>query len=283
MAVQYLSQPLTIAALKPFNHARAFRRGIKRRMLLANAILTSMLTPEEHTAFEQSTARVAAAALPALRNAVASDAGQTNPLSSTTHTVRFITHLHRGLDQVAAQAAATGPAMHCQAGCAHCCRVRVEATEPEIFWIAQHLRQSAPHDVQRIMTVLADRIQERLEESRTMPASGPALTCAFLVDAKCSIYPVRPAVCRKAHSLDVQACASHAPTIAQNLALLLQSESLIQGSNIAYREAGLSMQPQELLAGVLQALTNPQWEQDWSGSAASIPTHSTDENTSGDV
>lgn len=234
-----------------------------RRTVSVDAILSGMLTPEEHTAFKQSTDRVAAAALHALQAAVAADANQSHPPSTTTHTVRFIASLHRGLDHVAMQAADRGSAIHCQAGCAHCCRVRVEATEPEIFWIVQYLRQSMPDDVPRIEKLLAARIQERAQESRTMPASGPSLLCAFLVDAKCSIYPVRPAVCRKAHSLDVQACASHAPTIEQNLELLLQSESLIQGSNAAYREVGLSLQPQELLAGVLHALTHPQWEQDW--------------------
>ena len=57
--------------------------------------------------------------------------------SAAQAAVGFIEQLHQGLDTVAEQAGANGPKPACQAGCAHCCHLRVEATDPEVLHIAQ--------------------------------------------------------------------------------------------------------------------------------------------------
>ena len=78
--------------------------------------------------------------------------------------------------------------------------------------------------------------------------------CSFLVHDRCTIYSVRPAACRKAHSLSAAHCAEQSPTIPQNLRLLVDAEALMAGTALAYRDQPLPASAHELNAAVLAAL-----------------------------
>lgn len=215
-----------------------------------------MLTDDERSAFLQSIARVRQRAAQALRQAQGADGAD--------GAVAFIAQLHRGLDTVTEQARATGPQPACQAGCAHCCHLRVEATEPEVFHIAQHLRAQPA-------TVRADAISALQRHVATAQASTTRQACSFLVDDRCSIYPVRPAACRKAHSLSATHCAEQSPTIPQNLRLLVDAEALMAGTALAYRDQPLLASAHELNAAVLAALNDPAAQARWyQGNAAAL-------------
>lgn len=219
------------------------------------------LTEAEQAAFLQSIARVrsaAARALQAARSTALQRAAATGAEAHKTTeaaaqaAVGFITQLHHGLDTVADHARTTGPQPACQAGCAHCCHLRVEATEPEVFHIAQHLRAQPP-------VALADTISALQRHAATAalnPASPARQACSFLVNDRCSIYPVRPAACRKAHSLSAMHCADQSTTIPQNLRLLVDAEALMAGTALAYRDQPLPASAHELNAAVLAALTH---------------------------
>ena len=220
------------------------------------------LTEAEQAAFLQSIARVRSAAGRALR------AAQTNAMQGATADVTcviatgqapdatesaaqaavdFIAQLHQGLDTVAEQARANGPQPACQAGCAHCCHLRVEATDPEVLHIAQHLQTLPSAD--QAATLL--RLQQHGAEASAGTTRQP---CSFLVHDRCTIYSVRPAACRKAHSLSAAHCAEQSPTIPQNLRLLVDAEALMAGTALAYRDQPLPASAHELNAAVLAAL-----------------------------
>lgn len=217
------------------------------------------LTEAEQAAFLQSIARVRSAAGRALR-AVQAHAMQgaaahgTNAIAATQAAeataqaaVDFIAQLHKGLDTVAEQARATGPQPACQAGCAHCCHLRVEATEPEVLHIAQYLR-TLPGADQATTTL---RLQQHVAAASAGSTRQP---CSFLVNDRCAIYSVRPAACRKAHSLSAARCAEQSPTIPQNLRLLVDAEALMAGTALAYRDQPLPASAHELNAAVLAAM-----------------------------
>ena len=65
---------------------------------------------------------------------------------------------------------------------------------------------------------------------------------------------MRPAACRKAHSLSAAHCAEQSPTIPQNLRLLVDAEALMAGTALAYRDQPLPASSHELNAAVLAAL-----------------------------
>lgn len=266
------------------------------------------LTEAEQAAFLQSIDRVrnaAARALRASRATALQRAAATGAKEAEAHAateaaaqaaVDFITQLHQGLDAVASQAIAIGPQPACQAGCAHCCHLRVEATEPEVLRIAQHLRTlpaaeqaAANRRLQQHVaaskppaTALAQmdpssshpQPEHSAEPTQTRLATGQP--CSFLVDDRCSIYSVRPAACRKAHSLSAAQCAERAPTIAQNLRWLVDAEALMAGTALAYRDQPLPASAHELNAAVLAALMEGhpaallRWYQ---GDAAALAAH----------
>lgn len=225
-----------------------------------------MLTEDERTAFLQSIARVRQRATQALQQAQGADGA-----------VAFIAQLHRGLDTVAEQARAAGPQPACQAGCAHCCHLRVEATEPEVFHIAQHLRAQPPAAQADAISAL----QRHATTAALNPASPARQACSFLVDDRCSIYAHRPAACRKAHSLSVQHCAEQSATIPQNLRLLVDAEALMAGIALAYRDQPMPSSALELNAAMLAALTNPAALHRWyQGDPAALgPTPAQDPHT----
>ncbi|WP_228894929.1 YkgJ family cysteine cluster protein [Acidovorax sp. Leaf73] len=215
-----------------------------------------MLTDDERSAFLQSIARVRQRAAQVLRQSQGAD-----------DTVAFIAQLHRGLDTVAEQARTTGPQPACQAGCAHCCHLRVEATEPEVFHIAQHLRAQPAEALADALSAL----HRHVTTAALNPTNPARQACSFLVDERCSIYPVRPAACRKAHSLSAQHCAEQSATIPQNLRLLADAEALMAGTALAYRDQPLPASAHELNAAVLAALKDPTAQARWyQGDAAAL-------------
>ena len=182
------------------------------------------LTEAEQAAFLQSIARVRNAAGRALRaaqtnavqgtaahgtGAIATGQAPDATESAAQAAVDFIAQLHQGLDTVAEQARTNGPQPACQAGCAHCCHLRVEATDPEVLHIAQHLQTLPSAD----QATTLRRLQQHAAAASVGTTRQP---CSFLVHDRCAIYSVRPAACRKAHSLSAAHCAEQSPTIPQN-------------------------------------------------------------------
>ena len=206
------------------------------------------LSPEELAAFRQSTDRVRAAALAYLSDK-----------RGSPQVINFVRNLQSGVDQVVAAAVGQGVQLACKAGCSHCCHALVEALEPEIFRIAQAVAAWPEPEI--------NALQERLQAYAAMPSEvapwARRMPCAFLVNDLCSIYEVRPGVCRKGHSLDVAPCAAKAPEIPQSLNIVLGAEALLQGTSQAYREIGLHAAGHDLGPAVLIALADPTAESRW--------------------
>ena len=206
-----------------------------------------MLTDEERIAFHKSIAGVRHLAAKSL--AQASDVGRA---------IEFVANLHRSLDSVALHASKIGPVPDCKLGCSYCCHIRVEATDPEIFGIARRIRQRPAAEV----AVVIEKLQRHATE-RSVGGGDTRQCCAFLVDAQCTIYEVRPATCRKAHSLSVKQCETLSPEIPQNLKLLVEADAMMAGTAEAYRDCKLHAAAHELNSAVLAALDDQSAEARW--------------------
>lgn len=189
-------------------------------------------------------------------------AGALQARPGVEHALHFIAHLHAGIDKTVADAMQRGQQPDCRAGCDSCCHLRVELGQAEALRIARHLRQGPVPALQQ----LRQRLQQRLAlQSAATP--GLRLACAFLQDGLCSIYALRPASCRKAHSFSVSACQAQAAEIPQDLSITLAAEALQRGTAAGYRQAGLAADALEMTAAMLWALEEGA-EAGWAGPEA---------------
>jgi uncharacterized protein len=188
-------------------------------------------------------------------------------LAPGTAVVRFITTLHQGVDRVVNNAVQHGVGLACAAGCSHCCSTQVSAQPVEALLIAQALRELDS----AAQTALVQRLRAHgaaLAQTAPNAAWNQRPPCAFLVGGLCTIYAVRPAACRKAHSLDVAPCAASSAHIPQSMKILAGAEALMQGMAGAYVDQGLQAQAVELCSAVLQALIEPDAAGRWQAGQA---------------
>jgi Fe-S-cluster containining protein len=105
----------------------------------------------------------------------------------------------------------------CRRGCSHCCRQRVHASTTELAAIAAYVeREMSPPELAEIMRRIETweswvecdllwLVERGVDEGEAFEQYGP--TCPLLVDDECSVYEVRPLVCRAHYVIsDVELC-----------------------------------------------------------------------------
>ncbi|MCE9633597.1 MAG: YkgJ family cysteine cluster protein [Methylophilales bacterium] len=210
----------------------------------------ALLSPEEQAGYY--------AAVEKVQNSVASQLSA-NP--SKTFAITFVSNVQRSVDMVSQQAISQGEQFDCKVGCSHCCHVRVEAIEPEIFQIAHELNKLPSVE----LASLIERLQKHAILAKDLSVQDHRIPCPLLKDNLCSIYPVRPAACRKVHSYDVEKCKTRGSEIPESLEVILKSETLMKGAAEAYRQVNLPASGHELGQALLLSLTDETAEARWYG------------------
>lgn len=111
-------------------------------------------------------------------------------------------------ERVTAHARAMSPIKpDCRAGCAWCCHFKVEATALEVLAIATRVATLPPERREAMVLRAATNTSATagLSYAEHRASNQP---CPFLVDSACSVYDVRPALCRNYHSTDAGQCRS---------------------------------------------------------------------------
>lgn len=204
-----------------------------------------MLSQEEEVAFSQSVKRVS------------DQASRHLSILKTAHQlIQFIGKVQQNIDRVA-ERYVKNP-LRIAIGCDHCCLNRVvEVSEPEVFYITAFLKQLS----QAALENITKRLQENVDHRASVGQAN--LACTFLQNHQCTIYAVRPAVCRKAHSLSVLACEKNEKNIPQKLSVILDAEAIMTGVNQAYLRSGLTVRTSEINQAILTALRNDHAEHEW--------------------
>jgi len=92
----------------------------------------------------------------------------------------------------------------CEKNCSYCCHEYVTATAPEVFSIAQVLRQNGH---QRSLEDIIGRTNKTVgldETSRTLNRTH----CTLLRDSLCTVYYARPMACRRYVSSSLDSCVA---------------------------------------------------------------------------
>lgn len=96
----------------------------------------------------------------------------------------------------------------CGPNCPYCCSMQIRVTPPEALLVGAHVISTYSEDQRRELLrkiehnlALTDgkALDEKVENWHQTP-------CIFLEAGSCSLYPVRPFICRSWHSLDKGAC-----------------------------------------------------------------------------
>ena len=96
----------------------------------------------------------------------------------------------------------------CKAGCHYCCFYQALLTPPEALLIGNYLEKAFTEEEKLDLIVRIDRtlaltdgksVEERAKTWHDTP-------CIFLANGRCSVYDVRPFICRAWHSLNSGQC-----------------------------------------------------------------------------
>ncbi|TIH15669.1 YkgJ family cysteine cluster protein [Marinifilum sp. JC120] len=123
----------------------------------------------------------------------------------------------------------------CASGCSYCCSSHITLTPQEAFRIALHLAANCSEDefvrlTEECMAAASGFAPGQLKEF----AKGYFHPCPFLNDDQCSIYEVRPILCRNWISTDLDACkksfnTKNKVTVPQNALIMVQKDLVFSG------------------------------------------------------
>ena len=155
-------------------------------------------------------------------------------------------------DMTAAIEALPSKAQHaCAPGCDFCCYLPVDVLAPEAFRIAAHLEQTrSPEELATLVYRLGAQGQH---DFGVRP-------CVFLANGRCSIYEVRPMVCRGYNSLSKERCEAYHHDASVDLKGTKDrvagrlAEAMEDGVIAGLEALGLDAQWYELPSAVLRAL-----------------------------
>ncbi len=155
----------------------------------------------------------------------------------------------------------------CQKGCSTCCSRPIVTTAPSVLRLAAWLRERLSADelsevFRRVIAV------DEVTHGKTLTLEDrPPTPCALLVDGACSVYEVRPFVCRAWNSYDVEPCKValvqqdvRIPTDGYQRTVYAAVE---EGLKRAVGGAGLDDTPLELMASLRVALERPDASEAW--------------------
>lgn len=151
----------------------------------------------------------------------------------------------------------------CGPGCAHCCVVNVSVLQPEAATIVAYLERKLSSD--RLLT-LKKKIEEMhtsiqwLDDEERIRWKQP---CALLDDGgSCSVYPVRPLLCRGLTSIDAETCRqaldlislAEAPSITVNLFQSFLYNQAFMAFAQSLEKAGIDSRSTEMTAALKRIL-----------------------------
>jgi Fe-S-cluster containining protein len=99
------------------------------------------------------------------------------------------------------------PRLHCRAACSYCCcKPNVLVSVPELVRLLDHIERTFAADAVARVRDRARRYAVQMAGRSLDEPTNESVPCPLLVDDRCSVYQVRPLVCRGYNSTDVDAC-----------------------------------------------------------------------------
>jgi Fe-S-cluster containining protein len=151
----------------------------------------------------------------------------------------------------------------CRPGCDSCCYNQIEASPLEALAVSHFIKELSGSEQARLTEGINASVQQRSGRTKAEIArSRRQFPCPFLNQGLCSIYSVRPLLCRAMHSLDAENCRKSllAESLLPDEYYLHRYEivlSINQGLSEGCREAGCRTAALDLAEAVGLFLQDP--------------------------
>ena len=155
-------------------------------------------------------------------------------------------------------------ALACEAGCSHCCyQYDVGVTPLEILHIATIILETYSESEHEHLLARLTAAEKRKQEQPIEDWGYAKFPCPLLVDDKCSVYEMRPFVCRAMNSYDEDRCRVNRETPRNDSSVPMYSHQYDiakftrSGVQQGLVDAGLQHEILELVPALRIALTTP--------------------------
>ena len=179
------------------------------------------------------------------------------------HMNRLVDVVNRRADElITERRTLPGNRVACGQGCSWCCYAQIHPTAPEVLRLADYIRETfTPEELAALRTRLAelDGRTRGLTMRELMPLRLP---CALLVEGRCSVYRVRPLICRGWNSTSAAACErrSSTPDAGQvGIMQAMRDGALCEGIKDARRDDAFMRLPVALLIALDDAEARRKW------------------------
>jgi Fe-S-cluster containining protein len=130
------------------------------------------------------------------------------------------------------------PRLACCAGCSYCCRKPgVLATVPEFLRIIDRVRSTFGEPGLHDLTERARLYESRLNGRHFDDPVDDSVPCPLLVQDRCSVYDIRPLVCRGYNSTDVNACRLAHADPAARVPIFAVIKDVADGTSVGVAQA----------------------------------------------
>jgi Fe-S-cluster containining protein len=170
-------------------------------------------------------------------------------------------HFQRGLEE-SKQTLACG-------NCSFCCYKKVDVSPLEAFLIVDYVRKNFPAAQVEQVKAQARSNFDRIKRISDDEQKAQNIACPLLKDGGCSIYPVRPFVCRREHSMKVEDCEEvfnnpQTPLVSERLIpILTRFSNITLATAAAHQKLNLDFRCYDLSAAVFEALDQPELFRRW--------------------
>lgn len=154
----------------------------------------------------------------------------------------------------------------CRRGCSHCCVTVASVTPPEIFRVAQWVRQNRMHSATTSPAALMERARAKMRPTIDEMFAARVF-CPAIVNDECGVHPARPINCRQFLSTSLPACISAFG--GEKVSVPFVTEATDRGGLArvvltgAMKAAGLPDTAYELSGALLRALEDERAEERW--------------------
>ncbi len=130
------------------------------------------------------------------------------------------------------------PALQCREGCSYCCcKPGVLITVPELLLLLSTIEARFDSHAKAVLADRARRYASQIEGRSVNDSTNESVPCPLLTEGRCSVYDVRPLVCRGYNSTSADACRSASEDTRQLIPIFSVLKDVTDGATVGVAQS----------------------------------------------